>query len=83
MSAATNPHAKVEALMRQAFGRPRDPRSVEYKAGVRAALEFRLLRQSLVCAYKQGTAGSDAFYSGVDEGNAIWREYLATQQGAA
>jgi hypothetical protein len=83
MSAAVNPHAKVEALMRQAFGLPRDPRSAEYKAGVRSALEFRLVRQPLVSPYKQGTAGSDAFYSGVDEGNAIWREHLAMQQGAA
>ncbi|MDA8095158.1 MAG: hypothetical protein M0T84_14870 [Betaproteobacteria bacterium] len=32
----------ADRLMADAFGRPRDPRSEEYKQGVRAALAFRI-----------------------------------------
>jgi hypothetical protein len=57
--------------MHEAFDVPRDPRSPEYKAGVRAALEFRLNRQPTTCPYLAGTARADAFLAGLDEGHRI------------
>lgn len=64
----------VDALMAAAFGVPRDPRSPEYKAGVRAALAFRIDGIKIRCPHPMGTAQADAFYSGVDEGRRRWRE---------
>lgn len=61
----------VDELMKQAFERPRDPRSDEYKAGCRALLDFRLNHVAIQWPYARGTAQSDAFFAGMDEGHAI------------
>jgi hypothetical protein len=62
----------IENLMAAAFGRPRDPRSDEYKQGTRAVLNFKLGGGAPKCAYPLGTASADAFFSGMQEGHAIW-----------
>jgi len=64
----------VDELIAEAFGSPRDPRSDEYKAGVRAALEYRLNRRKLALPCPIGTAQADAWFSGLDEGHRIAAE---------
>lgn len=75
--------ALVERLMTETFNRARDPRSEAYKLGVRELLNCKAQGIRLVCPYKMGTTEADAFYSGVDEGNRIWRAYLAARQFGA
>lgn len=75
--------ALVESLMTAAFDRPRDARSAAYKLGVRQLLNCRTRDVDLVCPYKIGTTEADAFYSGVDEGNLIWRAHLAAAPSGA
>lgn len=65
---------KVQLLFKAAFDRPRDPRSSEYKAGVLASLAFRFNGVPVRCPYPVGTAAADAYFSGIDEGNLIWRK---------
>lgn len=67
--------ALVDTLMAAAFNRPRDPRSAEYQAGVRAGLTLRICGTKIVHQHPAGSAQSDAFYSGIDEARAIWREH--------
>ena len=64
---------QVETLFRAAFDTPRDPRSTPYKAGVHAALAFRIDGTGLPHPYQPGTAEDDAYYAGIAEGHAIWR----------
>ena len=73
----SNDLALAEKLFKNAFDKPRDPRSDEYKAGVRAALRFRFAGEKIPTPYESGTAQSDAYYSGLDEGHSIFREYEA------
>lgn len=63
----------VDELMEEAFGpqNPRDPRSEEYKAGVRTRLAFLIEGRSITCPYLTGTAQADAFFAGFDEANRI------------
>ena len=75
--------ALVEDLMRAACDQPRTPRSEAYKLGVRELLNCRTQGIRLVCPYRIGTAEADAFYSGVDEGNAIWSAHLAASRPAS
>lgn len=63
----------VDQLMQEVFSKSRDPRSDEYKAGVRAALEYRIEGKKISMPYPIGAAQADAFLSGLDEGHAIWR----------
>jgi len=65
----------VDALMAEAFKPGRDPRSSEYKQGVRALLALRIDGTKLPRPYKMGSAQADAFYAGVDEGHRIWRAH--------
>lgn len=69
----------VQKLMRAAFDRPRDPRSDAYKRGVRELLNCKTMGVKFHCPYMMGTAEADAFYSGSDEGNRIWREHLESE----
>lgn len=64
--------ATADSLMDRAFNTPRDPRSPEYKAGVRAALEFRLNRVRIPMPYPPASAASDAYHAGIGEGHRIW-----------
>ena len=78
MNAADQKHKTpdlAELLFNAAFDVARDPRSAEYKEGVRAALEFRVSGKRLPRPYRMGTVQADAFYAGVDEGNQLWRQY--------
>ena len=64
-----DPEIDPAAVMREKFDVPRDPRSDEYKAGCRAALEFRKgVNKAAPCPYKTGTAQADAWFAGWDEG---------------
>ena len=71
----------VDELMHAAFDKPRTPRSDEYKAGVRAVLEFRIEGKPIRIPYHVGGAKADAFFAGQDEGHGIWRR--ATESEAA
>jgi hypothetical protein len=68
--------ALLESLIREAFERPRDPRSAEYKEGVRALLACRIAGIPVVCPHPPSSDASDAFYSGKDEGCRIWRDHV-------
>jgi len=70
-------------IVAEAFARPRDPRSEAYKAGVLAAVVYRLGRidgaiepgaRGEPCPYTPGTAEADAFLAGCDEGHRLARE---------
>ena len=63
----------AEHLFSQAFDVPRDPRSDEYKAGVRAALQCRVDGKPITRPYPVGSAADDAFDGGLAEGQALWR----------
>jgi hypothetical protein len=81
MGMSTNEQT-VEELFANAFNTPRDPRSPEYKAGVRALLRRKFgLTNSVVCPYTIGTSQADAFFSGTDEGHRIYRQWKETQGG--
>jgi hypothetical protein len=69
----------VHQLMSAAFDVVRDPRSEAYKLGARELLNCRVHGLKLVCPYKLGTAEADAYFSGADEGHAIWRRYQETR----
>jgi hypothetical protein len=69
--------------MDQAFNRVRDPRSVEYRAGVRAVLERRVNGKRINLVYMPGSAECDAFHAGCEEGHRCWRAYVATRDAAA
>jgi len=67
----------AQQLFAQAFQRPRDPRSPEYRAGVLAALRLRLRASAhAVCPYGLGTAQADAWFSGTAEGHTLGRAHL-------
>ncbi len=70
----------VNELVKTAFDKPRDPRSDEYKAGVRASLSFRINGEHVSNPYRLGTPQADAFFSGVEEGHSIYRS-LQYKQG--
>jgi hypothetical protein len=73
----------VDRLMQSAFFNGRTPRSAEYKAGTRMALEHRIDRHDIVPPYPAGTAAADAFFAGLDEGKSIWRAAVAKIGGVA
>ncbi len=62
----------VDELMQEAFDRKpwRSPRSDEYKAGVRAVLEYRINGVRVECPY-HSLVQSDAFYAGTSEGHRL------------
>jgi len=64
---------RVADLMREVFSGPREARSPEYQAGVRAVFEYRVSGFPIVCPYSEGTAARDAFHAGCSEGHAEWR----------
>ena len=66
----------AQQLFDDAFDVPREPRSAEYKAGVLYILERRCgeIEKSL-CPYPMGSAQSDAWYSGTDEGHRIFNAH--------
>lgn len=61
----------VDELMREEFDTPRDPRSKEYKEGVRAMLDWRVNGIRVKSPYSMGTVHADAFCSGCEEGHRI------------
>ena len=66
---------KSDDLYRMAFAQPRSPRSDAYKSGVLALLQHKLDDADLFNPYTPGTAESDAWFAGVDEGHFIMRRY--------
>ena len=73
----------VGQLYQTAFYNGRTPRSQEYKAGARMALEHRIERKDFDMPYQVGTAAADAFFAGIEEGKNIWRAAAAKIGGAA
>ncbi len=74
--------SKAYEIFDKAFSPGRDPRSDEYRQGVREALQYKLREINEVCGRKQyvmGTAQADAFYAGWDEGVMLAIEYLAAE----
>lgn len=82
MSQPAESFPDVAALLNKRFAVAREPRSAEYKAGVAAALCFRLHGVKITCPYALGTAQADAFLSGTDEGHRAGREYLEAREAA-
>lgn len=64
---------QVDRLMALAFYSSRTPRSAEYRAGCRAALEFRILGRIMRPEHSTGSCEADAWFAGAEEGHAIWR----------
>lgn len=48
--------AQVDHLFRATFDTPRDPRSAPYKAGIHAALAYRIDGKGFPHPYQPGTA---------------------------
>lgn len=63
---------QIDMAMGRIFFEGRDPRSQEYRAGCRAALE----RSAVGNPYGVGNAQSDAWFSGWDEGYEKRKERL-------
>lgn len=76
-SPARTPALSVDLLYQTAFYNGRTPRSHEYKAGTRMALEHRIERKDFDMPYQVGTAAADAFFAGIEEGKTIWRAAIA------
>lgn len=72
-SPASSPALSVDQLFGAAFNAGRAPRSDEYKAGVRMALQHRIERKDFEMPYLVGTTAADAFFAGIEEGKALWR----------
>ncbi|MQY50764.1 hypothetical protein [Rhodocyclus gracilis] len=65
----------AKALFDAAFAGPRDPRSEAYKAGVLAALRYRIDGDRMTNPFPPASAESDAWYAGTSEGHALWRNH--------
>jgi len=73
----------VDNIMEAAFFNGRAPRSAEYKAGTRMALEHRIERKDIVPPYDADTAAADAFFAGLEEGKLLYRVAMEKIGGAA
>lgn len=83
-SAVSQAMRLVDEIVRLAFvGVPRMPRSPAYVAGVADQLRAKALKRQVLCPYKQGTAEADAWFAGVDEGNALWADEVARHRAAS
>lgn len=72
MRAAAADRRDVAArLFDDAFAVSRTPRSDAYKAGVLAALRYRLNGVRIESPYQPGTAEFDAFHAGTAEGHRL------------
>lgn len=68
----------AQQLFDEAFDRVRDPRSDAYKAGCLAFLRYRqgeMDRADFYCPFEIGTAESDAWFAGCEEGKLRHRMY--------
>lgn len=68
--------ALVDGVIIAAFNTARVPRSLEYQDGVRALLLYRALARAIRTPFVQGTAQSDVFFAGIEEGKALWRSQV-------
>lgn len=66
---------QVDRLMALAFFPNRTPRSAEYRAGCRAALEYRILGRTMRPEHSAGSCKADAWFAGAEEGHAIWQRH--------
>jgi hypothetical protein len=72
----------VEDMLAERFG-ARNAHSPEYRAGVRVALEWRLMRSPMGCPYPLGSVQADAFAAGLEEGRRISAGYEEPSGGPA
>jgi hypothetical protein len=61
------PWKMVDDLLAEGF-RTDHQRSPQYMAGVRAALEWRLMRSPMGCPFPAGSVEADAFVAGIERG---------------
>jgi hypothetical protein len=66
----------LNRMMAWAFHEARDPRSPEYRAGVRDMLLFKLVEKPLRNPWMLGTAHADAWFAGVEEGKLVFKFHL-------
>jgi len=64
----------AQELFEAAFSTPRTKRSAEYKGGVLALLRHKMEDAHIRCPYVEGTAGFDAWHSGLEEGWSIFEK---------
>lgn len=57
-------------------------RSPEYRLGLVAALARKLRGEHVHCPFKEGTTAFDAFFSGVERGYLVYRDYRDDHLGA-
>lgn len=67
----------LNRMMAWAFHESRDPRSAEYREGVRDLLLFKLVEKSLRNPFIPGTAHADAWWAGVEEGKQVFKFHVA------
>ncbi len=61
----------LKIMMADTFDRPREPRSPEYRQGVRDLLLFKLVDKPLANPWPPASAQADAWYAGVTEGKDV------------
>jgi len=65
-----------------AFDTLRDPRSIEYKEGVRACLAFKFGESDHIPQpFAAGTSQADAYSAGIREGHDIYRSQITNPAG--
>ena len=64
------PWVIVEELLAKSF-LSSNGKSQEYKAGVRARLEWQFMRSPMECPHPQGSAQADAYVAGLEEGERL------------
>jgi hypothetical protein len=73
----------ADQLYKQAFDRPRDPRSEAYRLGVLDMLRHHFDHKTIHARYLSGQAEHDAWLSGMDEGRELVRRHRSSQESCA
>ena len=72
----------VDEIMAEELAKPCARLSREYKAGLRAGLEWRINGKDPSFPYPPATARADAFFFGIRDGHTIWRlQMIRTEEG--
>lgn len=77
----THTQAEIDELMATTFTTARDPRSPQYRQGVRAMLEHRLMGQAFQWSgHQPGSCELDAYFAGQTEGLHIATRIISEQK---
>lgn len=72
----------VDEILAEELAKPGARLSPEYKAGLRAGLEWRRDGKEPFFPYPCATAQADAFFFGLMDGHKIWRlQTIRTEEG--